>query len=143
MSGLSVWALGMFVRVHDAVYQRSGGWIGHRIRVRQTACCCTPSAQRPDCRAPTRCPMPETGRTIWSWPPTAVIDVPRPGITASRPIRGSRSASAPNGSGHGLRGAAGDPDYARLWRIVNANNADRYDAYQARTTRYPDNPARS
>ena len=28
-----------------------------------------------------------------------------------------------------------DPDYQRLWRIVNANNANRYDAYQARTTR--------
>jgi deazaflavin-dependent oxidoreductase (nitroreductase family) len=28
-----------------------------------------------------------------------------------------------------------DPDYARLWRIVNANNANRYDAYQARTSR--------
>lgn len=28
-----------------------------------------------------------------------------------------------------------DPDYARLWRIVNANNADRYDGYQRRTSR--------
>jgi hypothetical protein len=25
--------------------------------------------------------------------------------------------------------------HARLWRIVNANNADRYDGYQARTSR--------
>ncbi|HCA52184.1 MAG TPA: nitroreductase family deazaflavin-dependent oxidoreductase, partial [Mycobacterium sp.] len=30
---------------------------------------------------------------------------------------------------------AGDPDYARLWRIVNANNANRYEAYQAKTDR--------
>jgi deazaflavin-dependent oxidoreductase (nitroreductase family) len=28
-----------------------------------------------------------------------------------------------------------DPDYARLWRIVNANNANRYQDYQRRTTR--------
>lgn len=28
-----------------------------------------------------------------------------------------------------------DPDYARLWRIVNDNNANRYEAYQKRTTR--------
>lgn len=28
-----------------------------------------------------------------------------------------------------------DPDYARLWRIVNDNNAHRYDAYQRRTSR--------
>ncbi|MFV1363323.1 nitroreductase family deazaflavin-dependent oxidoreductase [Mycolicibacterium elephantis] len=28
-----------------------------------------------------------------------------------------------------------DPDYPRLWRIVNENNADRYANYQKRTTR--------
>ena len=28
-----------------------------------------------------------------------------------------------------------DPDYNRLWQIVNKNNADRYEAYQKRTTR--------
>jgi hypothetical protein len=26
-----------------------------------------------------------------------------------------------------------DPDYARLWRIVNDNDANRYDGYQAKT----------
>lgn len=28
-----------------------------------------------------------------------------------------------------------DPDYDRLWRIVNENNHDRYSAYQKKTTR--------
>jgi deazaflavin-dependent oxidoreductase (nitroreductase family) len=28
-----------------------------------------------------------------------------------------------------------DPDYARLWKIVNDNNSDRYEAYQKKTTR--------
>lgn len=28
-----------------------------------------------------------------------------------------------------------DPDYARLWQIVNANNANRYTNYQSRTSR--------
>ncbi len=28
-----------------------------------------------------------------------------------------------------------DPDYARLWQIVNKSNGDRYNAYQAKTTR--------
>lgn len=28
-----------------------------------------------------------------------------------------------------------DPDYARLWQLVNKNNANRYDAYQSRTSR--------
>ena len=29
----------------------------------------------------------------------------------------------------------GEPDYERLWRVVNAANHGRYDAYQARTAR--------
>jgi deazaflavin-dependent oxidoreductase (nitroreductase family) len=29
----------------------------------------------------------------------------------------------------------GEPDYDRLWALVNANNHGRYDGYQARTTR--------
>jgi F420H(2)-dependent quinone reductase len=28
-----------------------------------------------------------------------------------------------------------DPDYSRLWKLVNDNNGDRYDAYQKKTTR--------
>ena len=28
-----------------------------------------------------------------------------------------------------------DPDYARLWQIVNANNNDRYSGYQQKTAR--------
>ena len=28
-----------------------------------------------------------------------------------------------------------DPDYARLWQVVNKNNANRYAGYQKRTTR--------
>jgi F420H(2)-dependent quinone reductase len=28
-----------------------------------------------------------------------------------------------------------DPDYARLWKVVNENNRDRYSAYQQQTTR--------
>ncbi len=28
-----------------------------------------------------------------------------------------------------------DPDYPRLWKLVNDNNSNRYDGYQSRTTR--------
>jgi deazaflavin-dependent oxidoreductase (nitroreductase family) len=30
---------------------------------------------------------------------------------------------------------ASDPSYDRLWKVVNANNRDRYSAYQKKTTR--------
>ena len=29
----------------------------------------------------------------------------------------------------------GDPDFERLWRLVNENNSDRYDGYQSQTQR--------
>jgi deazaflavin-dependent oxidoreductase (nitroreductase family) len=29
----------------------------------------------------------------------------------------------------------GDPDYARLWKLVNDNNGNRYEEYQQKTTR--------
>ena len=28
-----------------------------------------------------------------------------------------------------------DPDYARIWALVNKDNSDRYSGYQTRTTR--------
>lgn len=31
--------------------------------------------------------------------------------------------------------ASGDPDYERVWRLVNANNHDRFSAYQQKTER--------
>lgn len=31
--------------------------------------------------------------------------------------------------------AAGDPDYDRLWKLVNDKNGNRYDGYQRKTTR--------
>ncbi len=30
---------------------------------------------------------------------------------------------------------ASDPDYARLWKLVNDKNSNRYDGYQKKTTR--------
>ena len=30
---------------------------------------------------------------------------------------------------------SGDAEYARLWKLVNDNNRDRYDAYQQQTKR--------
>jgi F420H(2)-dependent quinone reductase len=59
--------LGQFLRIHEAIYKRSDGRLGHRML----------------------------------------------GV----PIRPS------------------DPQYDRLWRVVNANNHDRYSGYQQQTSR--------
>lgn len=136
MSRLSDRALGLFVTVHDAVYQRSGGWVGHRIP-----------------GAPNSLLLHTVGAKT-GLPRTSTLSYARDGddylVVASN--GGDRRAPAwyHNLTAHpqveinvGPRRfpatatpvLPGDPDYPRLWRIVNANNANRYDGYQARTAR--------
>jgi len=136
VSGLADTAMMTFVRVHDAVYQRSNGWIGHRIP-----------------GAPNSLLLHTVGAKT-ALPRTNSLSYARDGgaylVVASN--GGDRRAP---GWYHNLKANPAveinvgprrfpvaaqtvlpdDPDYARLWRIVNANNANRYEAYQARTSR--------
>ena len=81
--------------VHDAVYQKTNGWIGHRTLG-------FPSLWYHNLKAN----------------PHVEINVgpKRFGVTA-KPV------------------LPDNPDYARLWQIVNKNNSNRYEAYQKKTTR--------
>jgi deazaflavin-dependent oxidoreductase (nitroreductase family) len=136
MSTLADTALRFFVQVHDAVYQRSKGWVGHRIP-----------------GAPNSLLLHTVGAKT-GLVRTSSLSYARDGrdylVVASN--GGDRRAP---GWYHNLKADPSveinvgprrfpvtavpvlpdDPDYARLWRIVNANNADRYDGYQARTSR--------
>lgn len=136
MSTLADTALRLFVQVHDAVYQRSKGWVGHRIP-----------------GAPNSLLLHTVGAKT-GLVRTSSLSYARDGgdylVVASN--GGDRRAP---GWYHNLKADPSveinvgprrfpvtavpvlpdDPDYVRLWRIVNANNADRYDGYQARTSR--------
>jgi len=58
------------------------------------------------------------GEYFWKMPPDVEINVgPRRFAVTARPV-------LPN-----------DPDYPRLWQIVNKNNQNRYIEYQKRTSR--------
>ena len=140
MSALADRALGLFVRVHDGLYQRSRGWIGHRI--------------------------PGAPNSLLLHTVGARTGLPRTNsLSHARDGSAKNSAYLVVASNGGDRRAPGwyhnlkarpdvqinvgprrfavtatvvlpeDPDYARQWRIVNANNANRYDGYQARTSR--------
>ena len=140
MSALADRALGLLVRVHDGLYQRSRGWIGHRI--------------------------PGAPNSLLLHTVGARTDLPRTNsLSYARDGSAKNSAYLVVASNGGDRRAPGwyhnlkarpdvqinvgprrfavtatvvlpeDPDYARQWRIVNANNANRYDGYQARTSR--------
>jgi deazaflavin-dependent oxidoreductase (nitroreductase family) len=123
------------LRVHDAVYQKTNGWIGHRTLGIPSLLLHTVGAK--------------TGR-----PRTASLTYARDGgnylIVASK----GGDPKAP-GWYHNLKADPNvevnvgpkrfgvtakpvlpdDPDYTRLWQIVNKNNGNRYEAYQKKTSR--------
>jgi F420H(2)-dependent quinone reductase len=123
------------LRVHDALYQKSNGWIGHRTLGIPSLLLHTVGAKTGQAR-------------------TASLTYARDGdnylIVASK-------GGDPHAPGwyHNLRKnpdveinvgprrfavtahpmVPSDPDYSRLWQIVNKNNANRYAAYQKKTSR--------
>ena len=122
--------------VHDIVYQRSGGWVGHRLPFMP------PNLLLHSIGA-------KTGKAR-----TNTLTYARDGgnylIVAS-----NGGANRYPGWYHNLKAnpdveinvgptripvtaqilLPDDADYARLWAITNANNSNRYDSYQERTDR--------
>jgi len=123
------------LRVHDAVYQKTNGWIGHRTLGIPSLLLHTVGAKTGAARTASLTYARDGGNYLIvaskggdpkapGWyhnlkaNPNVEINVgpKRFGVTA-KPV-------LPN-----------DPDYARLWQIVNKNNGDRYTAYQKKTSR--------
>ena len=123
------------LRVHDAVYRNTHGWIGHRTLGIPSLLLHTVGAKTGKART-TSLSYARDGDNYLvvasksgdprspGWyhnlkaNPNVEINVgpKRFGVTA-KPV------------------LPDDPDYARLWQIVNKNNANRYEGYQSRTSR--------
>jgi deazaflavin-dependent oxidoreductase (nitroreductase family) len=127
--------LGTALKLHDELYKRSDGRVGHRLLG-------VPSLM-----------LRTTGRRSGQ-PRTTTLSYAKDGdrylIVASK-----GGADEPPAWLHNLRAKPdveiqvgrertpvtatvveqGDPDYDRLWRAVNENNAGRYDGYQRKTAR--------
>lgn len=136
MTSLSDLAVTAFVRVHDKIYQGSHGWIGH----------CIPGA-------PNSLLLHTMGAKT-GLPRTTSLSYARDGANYLVVASNGGDRRAP-GWYHNLKAnphvdinvgprrlavtaipvLPGNPDYERLWRIVNANNGNRYTAYQAKTRR--------
>ena len=136
MSGLSQLALGLFVRTHDAVYQGTGGWIGHRIPGAPNSLLLHTVGAKTGLARTHSLSYARDGqdylvvasnggdRRSPGWYHNLKAN-PRVQINVGRKRFGvTATAVLPD-----------DPDYPRLWRIVNDNNANRYDGYQAKTDR--------
>ena len=136
MSTLAEIALGAFVRVHDAVYQRTGGWIGHHIPGAQNSLLLHTVGAKTGLSRTNSLSYARDGhdylvvasnggdRRSPGWYHNLKAH-PRVQINVGRKrFEVTATAVLPD-----------DPDYLRLWRMVNDNNANRYDGYQSKTDR--------
>jgi F420H(2)-dependent quinone reductase len=123
------------LRVHDAVYRNTNGWIGHRTLGIPSLLLHTVGAKTGKARSASLTYARDGGDYLIvaskggdphapGWyhnlrkNPNVEINVgpKRFGVTA-KPV------------------LPDDPDYARLWQIVNKNNSNRYEGYQKKTSR--------
>ena len=136
MSALVDQALRLFAQAHDALYQRTGGRIGHRIPGAPNSLLLHTVGAKTG--------LPRTKSLSYARDGDSYLVVASNGGDRRAPgwlhnLRAEPSVEINIGprrlAAAAIEVGSSDPDHARLWRIVNANNANRYDGYQARTDR--------
>ena len=123
------------LRVHDTVYQKTNGWIGHRTLWIPSLLLHTVGAKTGKQRTTSLSyardgdnylivaskggapQAPGWYHNLKSNPDVEINVGPRRFAVTARPV------------------LSGDPDYQRLWQIVNKNNQNRYNEYQKKTSR--------
>ncbi len=125
-----------FLRVHDKVYQATNGWVGHRLPFAPPSLLLHSTGAKTGRKRTNSLTYARDGETY--------LIVASNGGAPRNPAWYHNLKAHPrvqvNVGPRRLDVTArvvmpGDDDYDRLWRIVNANNADRYRAYQKRTSR--------
>jgi F420H(2)-dependent quinone reductase len=135
MSFLEEKLLPRVLRFHDTVYRRTNGWIGHRLLLIPSLLLRTVGAKTGEQRTSSLTYARDGGNYLvvaskagaprapgWYHNLKAQPDVeinvgPRRLNVTARPV------------------LPDDPDYSRLWQIVNKNNQNRYIEYQKKTSR--------
>jgi F420H(2)-dependent quinone reductase len=128
-------ALGRILAVHQLVYERSGGRIGHRMLGTPTLLLLT-TGRRSGARRTNALVYVHDGDDYvvvaskggddhapgWLFNLTAE---PKVEVRVGRERRRATARVVDHD----------DPDFERLWRLANDNNSGRYDAYQSKTER--------
>ena len=126
---------GRILRVHAVVYERTDGLIGHRLL--GVPCLMLRTTGR-------KSGQTRTNSLVYATDGDRYVVVASKGGDPKAPawllnLRAAPQVEVQIGRRR-FRATAteigrGDPDYARLWKLVNDNNGDRYEAYQDKTTR--------
>jgi F420H(2)-dependent quinone reductase len=123
------------LRAHDAVYRKTNGWIGHRMLGIPSLLLHTVGAKTGTAR---------TASLTYARDGDDYLVVASKGGDPRAPgwyhnLRKNPNVEinvGPRRFGVTSRAVLpGDPDYSRLWQIVNKNNSNRYAAYQEKTSR--------
>ncbi len=123
------------LRVHQALYERSGGLVGHRLLGVATLLLRTTGRRSGETRTNALNYVEDDGRYIVvasrggaPKPPAWLLNLQaNPEVEVQIARRRIRcTATVLNHQDH---------EFARLWRLVNDRNSDRYDAYQRQTDR--------
>jgi deazaflavin-dependent oxidoreductase (nitroreductase family) len=135
MSALTDQILGSVLRVHDAVYKGTNGWIGHRTLGVPSLLLHTVGAKTGAQR---------TTSLSYARDGDGYLIVASKGGDPKAPGWYHNLKAKPNveiNVGPKRFGVTARPvlpddaDYQRLWQIVNKNNGNRYEGYQKKTTR--------
>ena len=126
---------GSLLGVHELIYKRTDGRIGHRMIGVPTLLLRTTGR---------RTGAPRTNALVYARDGDDYLVVASNGGADGHPgwlhnVRANPSVEFQIGrqrrAGTATVIEPSDPKYARLWQIVNANNHDRYTGYQGKTTR--------
>jgi deazaflavin-dependent oxidoreductase (nitroreductase family) len=128
-------ALGRILVVHQFLYERSGGRIGHRMLGTPTLLLRT-TGRRSGARRTNALVYASDGEDYVvvaskggdDHPPAWLLNLTAESNVEVQMGRERRPATA-------RVVTHDDPDFDRLWRLVNDNNSGRYDGYQAKTER--------
>jgi deazaflavin-dependent oxidoreductase (nitroreductase family) len=126
---------GGILKVHQAIYEATRGWIGHRLIGVTTLLLRTTGRRTGQTR---------TSALVYAMDGGRYIVVGSKGGADTSPgwifnAKANPDVEIQIGRRH-LKGEAavisvGDPDYDRLWALVNQRNGNRYNAYQGKTSR--------
>lgn len=123
------------LRVHQAIYEATGGWIGHRLIGVPTLLLRTTGRKTGQTR---------TAALVYAKDDESYIVVASKGGAEVSPGWFFNAKANPEVEvqfGRSRRKATaepiekGNPDYDRLWTLVNQKNGDRYNQYQRKTSR--------
>jgi len=133
--GLAATIQGSFLKLHQLLYERSDGRMGHRMIGVPTLLLRTTGR---------RTGAQRTNALVYAKDGDDYILVASNGGEDRAPgwlfnVRGNPEVeiqiAKDRAAGTARVLKPGDHDYERLWRLVNDNNHDRYDGYQSKTTR--------